>query len=260
VQIRVYGRQWHRILLTKVSSGVSNPATYEAFYTALSHGRGKIDTSWMQSKRSLGQALLSTIISPWELEHGRSPRILALCAGLGIVEGVWVEHGYNVTFHDCQEVSLQQVRASYPGAKTLMGDLRSFEIPAGFDLIIIVASDYLLDLAELEHLMRSAAGVLGPAGQLVVSSVCVISLLKVIKETVKTVIGWYRSPDWVFWGWWRTPAVFHRCAEKTGLRLACTSCATFVPPGKWLMKPRLAAAAMWPALACGDMVFCYSRK
>src|SRR5439155_24931122 len=129
---------------------------------------------------------------------GRKPRILALAVGLGVAEGVWLEQGYDVTLHDCQETSLRTLRERFPQAPVLIADLRSIDIPATFDIIIMLASEYMLSARELSSCLRTAKSSLAEGGRLVLHSVSILSILRLAKECVKRLLR-HREAR-VFWG------------------------------------------------------------
>jgi cyclopropane fatty-acyl-phospholipid synthase-like methyltransferase len=157
------------------------------------------------------------VFEQWESRVGRKPRILALAVGLGAAEGVWLERGYDVTVHECQETSLRALREQFPQAPVIIADLRGIVIPGRFDIITMLASEYMLSNQELASFLRTAKASIAEDGSLVLHSVTILSIVRLAKECLKR-LG-RRQSGHVFWGWLRTPSELTRGARDAGFRV-----------------------------------------
>jgi len=220
MKLRAYHDSWQQVDLTALpapSNAPAGPELYRQFYIELEQGRGAPDRHWRSTKRTLGESIRQHIFEPWESRFFRKPRILALAVGLGAAEGVWLERGYDVTLHDCQETSLRTLRERFPQAPVIIADLRSIVIPAKVDIIIILASEYMLSNRELADFLHVAKSSLAEDGCLVVHSVSILSMVRLGKECLKRFIRHRESR--VFWGWLRTPSELARSAAHAGLQV-----------------------------------------
>jgi len=224
--MRMFQKMWHGIDLTTMPAAFSDPTKpvssefYAQFYAALASGAGTIDPLWLQAKRRLGQAIERDIISAWQKKLGRPPHILALGTGKGCAECVWYEQCHKVTFHDCQEDSLKELRQSCPNAGFLVGDFEKLVPAERYDLITMLTIDYVMNRQEFVELLSRAARWLTADGQLVVFCASTLSIRQFVVEVIKRSLGRYRNRQQVFWGYWRTPAEFFRVARAAGLRVA----------------------------------------
>jgi len=222
----MFQKSWHGIDLTTMPAAFADPTRpvssefYAQFYSALEAGQGKIDEHWLQAKRNLGVAIERDIISAWKQQHGRAPHILALGAGKAFAEGVWHERGHVVTFHDCQEDSLKELRETCPRAGFLVGDFEKLVPGEKYDLITMLTIDYVMNRREFIGFLSRAARWLTPDGQLIVYCASTLSLRQFSAEIVKRILGRYRNHRQVFWGYWRTPGEFFRAAHAAGLQVA----------------------------------------
>jgi hypothetical protein len=225
MEMRMFQNTWHGIDLTQLPAAATaqdKPAGaefYAQFYQALSAGRGHIDPQWLESKCQLGEAIERDLIAPWKQKHGRSPRILALGAGKAPVERVWHERGHAVTFHDCQEDSLADVRRLHPQANFLIGDIFKLEPDTRYDLVTMITIDYVMNRREFAAFLSHAARWLDSGGQIVVYCASTLSFRQATVEIAKHCLGVYRRKPHVFWGYWRTPGEFFKVARLAELHL-----------------------------------------
>lgn len=222
----MYQRLWHGLDLTSLPAGRTaedqpvGAEFYAQFYEALAAGRGRIDPVWLANKRQFGEIIQHSLITPWQRQHGRSPRILALGSGNAPVERVWHEHGHAVTFHDCQEASLAEARRLYPSAGFLIGDIFKLTPEKKYDLVTLITIDYVMNRREFVEFLARAARWLDPGGQIVIYCASTLSFRQMAVEVVKRALGRYRNHRQVFWGYWRTPGEFFKTADRAGLRVA----------------------------------------
>ena len=218
MQLRSYHRSWQQVDLTGLANAADVPAgpeLYRQFYMELERGHGGPNRHWMSTKRTLGEQVARRVFEPWARHMGRQPRILALAVGLGAAESVWLERGYDVTMHDCQETSLHSLLERFPGTPVLLGDLRNIALPAGFDIVVMLASEYMLSREELARLAEAVKASLAPDGCFILHSVCVLSMLRLVKQCLKRIAR--RNDTGVFWGWMRTPAELAHNTMVAGL-------------------------------------------
>ncbi len=256
-------RKWQGVDLAELAGerdpgdGPVPPELYQEFYAALQAGHGKVGADWTKGKVALGGLVASELFERWERRNGRRPLVLAMCAGQGVAEGVWLERGYNVTLHDCQMTSLRDLCARFPDTPTLIADIREIAIASKFDLILILASEYFLDTAELEQLMRKVSDSLTPDGLFVLHSVSVLSVRQWLSEILKKAIGTYRAATYLFWGWWRTPYEFYRCARGAGLTLLSASTLVTSRGGYRSMQRRPRISRLWTTLSNPEVVMVF---
>ena len=226
MEMRMFERSWHGIDMTSLPAAATvsdKPVSvefYAQFYQALAAGRGHIEPQWLENKRQLGEIIGHDLIAPWQKKHGRPPRILALGAGKAPVEHVWHKQGHAVTFHDCQEDSLAETRRLYPAADFLIGDIFQMQPAAQYDLITLVAIDYVMNRREFGEFLARASRWLGPGGQIVIYCASTLSFRQMAAEIVKRCLGRHRKNRQVFWGYWRTPGEFFRTSRAAGLTVA----------------------------------------
>lgn len=211
--------------MTTLPAAFADPARpvssefYAQFYAALGAGQGKVDDNWLQAKHNLGVAIERDIIAAWKQQHGRAPHILALGTGKGTAERVWHGCDHKITFHDCQEDSLAELRAACPQAGFLVGDFDKLVPPEKYDLITMLTIDYVMNRREFIGFLSRVSRWLTPDGQLIVYCASTLSLRQFTAEIIKRALGRYRNRRQVFWGYWRTPAEFFRAAGAAGLRV-----------------------------------------
>ena len=263
MELPAFVRTWHGIDLAELASEQATnqmpagPEFYSETYSALEDGRGKTDDRWIQEKLTLGNLVADELLEPWARQNHRRPRILALCSGAGVAEGVWLERGYHVTLHECQATSLRTVCTLYAEAGTLICDIRQIAVPPDFDVTVCLASEYFLSKEELLELMRKVSSSLRPNGLFVLHSVSALSVRQWLAEMAKKVLGRYRTRPHVFWGWWRTPSEFCRTADHAGLTLAAAY--TFGASGEEFksMRRRLRIFSSWPTFSTTDVLMVF---
>ena len=228
MEMLLFQRAWHGIDLTSLPAAAAakdKPAGaefYAQFYRALAAGQGGIDSRWLENKRRLGDAIEREIIIPWRERIGRDPKILALAAGKAPVERVWSERGHEVTFNDCQDDSLADLRREFPAARFLIGDATTLSPAGRYDLITAITLEYVMDRGELVKFLARAKSWLQPRGQIILYSASTLSFRHVAVETVKRILGTYRRRAHVCWGYMRTPGEFFSIAHEAGLRVVAS--------------------------------------
>lgn len=254
MKMRMFQRTWHGIDLTSLPAAklaLDQPAGadfYTQFYQALASGAGKIEPGFLEGKRRLGEAVEQGIIGVWQRKHGRSPQILALAAGKAPVERVWSEHGYTLTFNECQEDSLAELRREFPKARFLIGDIYQLVPESKHDLITAISVDYVMSKDQLAGFLSRAAGWLHPGGQIILYCASTLSFRQMAVETLKQVLGFYRREPHVFWGYWRTPKEFYDAAARAGLRVVGMHGLTGDAPDNLQLKARPTLFRKFPPL------------
>lgn len=223
----MYERIWQGIDLTSLPSAIdlrpgqiAGPAIYEEFYEALSVSIHKNDdAAWLAGKLKNGRDILETIITPWEQEMERRPKILSWGAGRGITEEVWLENGYYVTLQEVQAFSLTDIKEKYVNANILIGDARKTLIPDTYDIIFMLGLDYLMTDNELLDFLRHSNAYLNENGLLVNHCMNSLSVRKIFAHLLKVLLGTYKRRNHIFWGYYRSPVVIKRIAQRAGLRI-----------------------------------------
>lgn len=261
MQRPMYIRYWLDVDLTELPAArnqhgkLAGPDVYAQFYEALAAGMGKVDPQWVHTKRSEGRAIAQSILEPWRRRHGRSPRILSLGAGMGIAESLWLEGGLNVVLQDCQERSLRDIAAKFPNARTLIGDVREIAIAGRYDIVSMLALEYVMSRADLKLLFRKIAGCLAGEGLLLLQSVSTLSVRQWLAEMVKANSG--RHENRLLWGWWRTPAEYLRIARGTGLALAAGYSFSESSGRKVVLQPRSSFSCRWPPVRSNNTLMIF---
>lgn len=252
-----YERQWLNVELAPLSEHsqeVAGPGLFRRFYSELQQRSQPIDPHWAARKRSLGERIAREILDPWRRAHGRSPRVLALAVGTCIVEGVWIEQGYDVVLHECQEVSLAPVCDRFPGVQFILGDLRTLDVPAGFDIIAMLGAETTLADGEVIRLFRQCRAGMGPAGILIFQSSAVLSAQRSAKEAVKWMLRRRAPSTHVLWGWFRTPGEFAGYAHRAGLSVRDAWTLTQTSDDEAVLTARPSWARTIPPLRCQQMM------
>jgi hypothetical protein len=223
--MRMFQRSWHGIDLTRLPAAKlvkDKPAGVEfstQFYQLLASGEGCIEPSDLESRRRLGETIEQGIILPWQKQNGHPPKILALAVGKAPIEQVWCEHGHDLTFNECQEDSLTELRRKFPRARFLVGDIFQIVSDTKYDLITAITVDYVMDRRELTEFLARVTGWLQPGGQIIVYCSSTLSIRQIIREIIKHLLGYYGRKPHVFWGYWRTLGEFCDIAKRTGLKV-----------------------------------------
>jgi hypothetical protein len=259
LQLRQYADRWQDISLSDLSGrgtdsgSPADPELYSRFYTQLAQG-GNVTERWVKDKATLGSSIASEVFQSWARCYGRRPRVLALAVGRGVAEGVWLEQGYDVTLHECQQTSMRQLCERFPHAPTLIADMRGIVIPWKFDIVVMLASEYVLTRDELISLLQTIEKALDQNGWMVLQSVSVLSIVRLGKEIVKRLRGGYPSPEHVFWGWWRTPAELAACAADAGLLVTTAYRAVQAPGGGTVLQRRARGLRFTPTWSDTSLV------
>ena len=220
----MYLREWDGIEFASLPASQStddkpmSAEFYAQLYAAL-NARGGTNPSWQRSKTQLGEQLHREVFMPWQARAGRPPIILAVGAGQSFAERVWIEAGLGVTLHDGHEANFAELRTRYPQASFLVGDLRDVEPAQSFDIITLLAVDYILPRADFASLLRRLAGWLRKGGIIVIYTPSMLTVRRLAVECLRRATGAYSRNGYVFWGWWRTPGEFATVATLAGMRL-----------------------------------------
>ncbi len=256
----MFQHTWHGIELASLPAAAAArhaPASaefYAQFYAALESGRGRVEPGWLEDKRRLGEVIGREILGLGPPLHGAPPRVLALAAGKAFAERVWLECGADVTFHDCQEASLADLRRQHPPARCLIGEIHRITPETDYDFITLLTVDYVMRRRELAEFLRRISGWLAAGGQIVLYCANVLSLRQMLAETVKMCLGRRRDPRAVFWGYWRTPGEFFRVARRAGLRLAQVLYFAGERGGGRRLRPASRWVRRWPPLRDSNLV------
>ncbi len=202
----------------KLGSGPVTAEFYDQLFAAI-QARGQSAPEWIASKQTLGRDIAARILQPWKERHGRAPRILATGAGEAWAECTWLEAGFAVTIHDGTSAYFEAIQARQPQASFLQSDMASFTPEQTFDVISMLANDFVLDRAGFVDFCRRMAAALSPGGMIICYCPSVLSLRRILIEALRRATGYYRRNQWIFWGWWRSPGEFQRVSRAAGLQL-----------------------------------------
>lgn len=259
----MYAREWRGVDLTRLpaawdaSNRPAGPAVYEQFYEALQAREQHPDPKWAHDKVRMGEFISTEVLDRWQQQHGRSPRILALAVGEGVSEGVWLEQGRNVTLQEVQQVSLGKLNAKFPNAPTVIGDVRQLGEIGKYDIVAILASEYVLSREELKSVFQRVRTWLTEEGCFLVVSVSVLSLRQWAVEILKVLARQLRRTPHVFWGWWRTPGEFRQIAAEAGLTLISVYRESSDAGTNATMKLRNRACQSWPLLRNSSLMMLF---
>jgi len=84
-------------------------------------------------------------------------RIIDLCCGTGQLAEVLVQKGYKVTGLDGSAKMLRYARRNAPAAKFILGDARTFNLPAKYDAVFSTfdSLNHIMTLEELEQVFKN---------------------------------------------------------------------------------------------------------
>ena len=224
MEIPMLLREWMGIRLAELPAAdpfARKPLTgefYSQFYTALAQGPG-IDPAWIANKREIRTSYRPRFPANLERTPWPRPRILAVAAGTGNVEGVWSNASHNVTYQDCQELSLAGIRTRFPDAPCSIGDINALEAKPQFDFVSLIAFDYLFNRKSLEALLGRLRGWLVPGGTLIIYCPNILSWRQMIREAAKRLLRFQRRVPHVFYGYYRTPSEFFRIANSADFEI-----------------------------------------
>ena len=176
-------------------------------------------TTWIRSKQDLGDQIADQIIRPWQNAAKRPPRILAVGVGEAYAEGRWIERGWDVLLHDGTDAAQSAIRRRHPSASFVTADMKEFEPNGEFDVITMLANDFVLDRMELTGFAKRLAASLSIGGLLIIWCPNILSVRRMAIEVIRRLAGTHKRNGWIFWGWWRTINEFHRLASDTGMKL-----------------------------------------
>lgn len=243
MEMRMYLREAFGVRFADLPStaGLGNEAISAEFYGQLFHAKKALDspdTEWRDNKRQLGEDIARKYLMPWRERANRTPRILATGAGEAVAEGVWIDLGMDVTIHDGTTENVPVLKQRYPTAKFLIEDMATMRPNSRYDIVSMLANDFVLGRNQLRDFVRRISESLVPGGLLICSCPNILSLRRIGIELLRRSLGYYRKGGWVFWGWWRTPSEFVRVGAENGLELvsseigAAAMAAHIVPPLK----------------------------
>lgn len=176
-------------------------------------------TRWINSKQDLGDRIAEQVIQPWQNAAKRPPRILAVGVGEAYAEGRWIERGWNVLLHDGTDAAQSAIRRRHPSASFVTADMRGFTPYGEFDVITMIANDFVLDRLELTGFAKRMAASLSIGGLLIIWCPNILSARRMAIEVVRRLTGAHRRNGWIPWGWWRSISEFRRLASDTGMKL-----------------------------------------
>jgi SAM-dependent methyltransferase len=221
MQLKMYERQWHGIDLLKVPGAASlggelpDGNFFENYYALLD--RSHVPPAWIQGKINLGQSIQKLFFEPFVERTGNAPAILAVGAGRGYTEGVWAEAGGELTFHDYSSSSLAHLRARFPNASYVTGNMCDLQLDRKYDFITMITVDYCAATKQLRELLGKLAQFLKANGRIILVSCSALSWRRLLGELLKHATGHYRLRPALFWGYWYTPATLARAATSAGL-------------------------------------------
>ena len=230
----MYLREWQGVILGDLPAArtLGDTCVSAEFYGQLSAAlkeRTHRDEAWIRAKQDFGRQLNERFFCPYSERTGQPARILALGVGEAWAESAWADAGHALTFHDGHETYLAGLRERYPAASFAVGDLHTFEPATQVDFITMLATDFVMQRAELGALLRRLAPHLAPGGAVLIFCPNVLNLRRIAVDFVRRMLGRFRKGAWVFWGYWRSPGEFAHAASDTGLRL--THSLRFTPAG-----------------------------
>ena len=95
-------------------------------------------------------------------------RILDLCCGTGYIAAELLARGFTVTGLDGSQEMLRYARRAAPGARFILADARSFNLPPVHHAAISIfdSLNHIMTLAELQAVLRNVQRALAPSGYL----------------------------------------------------------------------------------------------
>lgn len=202
----------------KIGTGPLTAEFYHELFEAI-QALGPSDRQWVENKQALGKEIERHLFRPWSDGHSRQPRILATGAGEGWSECVWLEQGFDVTIHDGTPAYFDAIRARAPTAKFIVADMATYVPEGEFDIITMLANDFVLDHSGFVDFLRRMISHLSDGGLVVCFCPSVLSVRRTLIEIVRRLTAYYQRNGWIHWGCWRTPGEFERVARAAGFRV-----------------------------------------
>lgn len=227
MKLEHYENHWRGIRFRDISSfsgdrnAIAGPQFYSDFYTLLA---SKADTeenqNWIRGKKHFSKEVLEKVINPWKDQYGRSPKILSVGVGEGIIEEEWLKLNLDVTLQECQEFSLQAFKNRYPYAKMVIGDIRDLNFSDTYDLICLLTVDYCLTDHELLEVFQKMRMLLSDQGRLINYTANSISYRRWMIWSIKRYcLRTYHDGTYMKWGWYRSPGLINAIARLAQWKL-----------------------------------------
>jgi SAM-dependent methyltransferase len=128
------------------------------------------DFAWMYNRHwgdrftPVAVAVIERLVLPG-LPAGAA--VLDLCCGTGQLARELSGRGYTVTGLDGSGEMLKFARENAPGARFILDDARTFNLPAKYDTVVSVfdSLNHVMELEELAAVFRNVRGCLKPGGR-----------------------------------------------------------------------------------------------
>lgn len=267
MKLRHFERSWHGIEFKSLGARYSEdqPADdsfYAAFYAALDYNATYDEEwtsdieDWKVSKTRLGIWVKDRFLETLALKGKHRPRILSLGVGEAIIERGWLELGFDVTLNEIQNHSLKGIKKKYSDLEIIIGKIYDLSIPGKYDVVCMFAVDYALNNDNLQKTFSKVNSLLAEDGIFLNQTVNLLSFRQVVVSTIRRYfLRTYQSPDYVFWGWWRSPGLISKLARKAGLETS----QQFVSDGQGYSERRQ-FLRRFPTLRANDMVTVFSKS
>ncbi len=123
-------------------------------------------------------------------------RILDLCCGTGQLAKVLCEKGYRVTGLDGSARMLQYARKNVSSAEFILGDARTFKLPAAYDAVFSTfdALNHIMTLKELEQVFENVYTCLNMGGIFIFD----LNMQKHFETNMQGVRGFREKPEYLY--------------------------------------------------------------
>ncbi len=245
-----FQREWQRISLKPLASASAAPVAdrgvYATFYRQWTADGQALAPEWVAVKRRIGEWIADACVAPRGANG--STWVLSVGAGLGFVERVLVERGYQVDALECEAESLKYLATHVAGVRGMIGDARQIPCRDGlYDVAYLSTVDYCFDRLEYVQVLRELRRVMRPEGRVVVICASNLCLQEIARLAARRVLArrLARDREQVPWGYMRTIGAHLRAGRTAGL--ACEEVSLFDQAFRLLgTRPGASWRAGWP--------------
>jgi SAM-dependent methyltransferase len=203
------------------SKTIANSEFYNEFYSyfySKMNSWNDLSPLWFEQKKIISDYIINNFVKDKESDK---VRILSIGCGLGIIEkNIYTEGFHNIHVNEISETPLRWLKDTIPQNQIYTGLLHESELENDhYDLIYLVAVDYVFDKKELPIFLKNLSKLLKKNGQcLVISgSYYETGLLNSIKSNLIHIKKRVTNEDMgQLWGYLRSSSDYKKAMKNSG--------------------------------------------